>query len=469
MTVAPARVRHAVSARAGGRRRELEFLQRIRHEPDVDAYGGLRIESPAAGGRVDAIRDDEQRHLQRHSHSHSWAVSKAAAPSNDGYVEIWSLIAPPVGTGTIVVTVPAGDAIVGGAVSFTGVDQTAPLGPFTSTFGQSTAPSATVTERVRRDRVRRADVESRLDARGRGFWSDRTLESHQGESRLLRRDGRGQPPIPGDTSVTLSWTTEDDSWAVGAVAVRSAATVEYTLAEGATGAFFDLDILLANPNDTPVLVNITFLEGDGTTLVQSRTLPPLSRTTILVDEIQGLESAEVSTTVSSANGLPIVVERTMRWDETGYGSHTEKAAHGAERTWYFAEGSQGFFHTFLLLANPAPAPNEATVEFLIENGVTVTKTYPLQPTSRFTVDAATIPELRDRSFGMKVTFTQPGMAERAMYFGDVPLFSGGHESAGVPGASTEWFLAEGATGELLHDVPAVREPEHGRRPRRQRT
>ncbi len=79
----------------------------------------------------------------------------------------------------------------------------------------------------------------------------------------------------------------------------------------------------------------------------------------------------------------------------------------------------------------------------------MTKTYPLEPTSRFTVDAATIPELLDRSFGMTVTFANPGAAERAMYFGDTPLFSGGHESAGVPGASTDWFFAEGATGSFF--------------------
>ena len=42
----------------------------------------------------------------------------------------------------------------------------------------------------------------------------------------------------------------------------------------------------------------------------------------------------------------------MRWDATGYGAHAEKASPGAATEWYFAEGSQGFFSTFLLLANP---------------------------------------------------------------------------------------------------------------------
>ena len=44
---------------------------------------------------------------------------------------------------------------------------------------------------------------------------------------------------------------------------------------------------------------------------------------------------------------------------------------------------------------------------------------------------------------------QPGVAERAMYFGENPLFNGGHGSAGVTAPSTEWFLAEGATGGIF--------------------
>jgi hypothetical protein len=47
-----------------------------------------------------------------------------------------------------------------------------------------------------------------------------------------------------------------------------------------------------------------------------------------------------------------------------------------------------------------------------------------------------------------VRATLPIMAERAMYFGTTAtrFWSGGHESAGVASPSTEWFLAEGATG-----------------------
>jgi Domain of unknown function (DUF4394)/Calx-beta domain len=224
--------------------------------------------------------------------------------------------------------------------------------------------------------------------------------------------------------------------------------LSYTLAEGATGTFFDLDLLLANPNSVAVPVDIVYLKSDGTPVGQSLTLGPTSRTTVLVDSIPGLEAAEISSTVTATSGLPIIVERTMRWDSTGYGSHTEKATAGPASRWYFAEGAQGFFHTFYLLANASETSNQVTLQFLLETGTSVTRTYTLSPTSRLTIYAGGIPELVDQSFGATVTFAVPGVAERAMYFG-TPIFDGGHASAGVNAPATSWFLAEGATGSFF--------------------
>jgi hypothetical protein len=41
---------------------------------------------------------------------------------------------------------------------------------------------------------------------------------------------------------------------------------------------------------------------------------------------------------------------------------------------------------------------------------------------------------------------QPGVAERTMYFGDSPLWSGGGAAAGQTSLATRWDFAEGATG-----------------------
>ena len=82
-----------------------------------------------------------------------------------------------------------------------------------------------------------------------------------------------------------------------------------------------------------------------------------------------LGATAFSSTVTSHLGIPIAVERTMRWDATGYGMHTEKAAPALARDWFFAEGAQGFYDTFFLLTNPAPARQHRHVRFFLENGI----------------------------------------------------------------------------------------------------
>jgi hypothetical protein len=184
----------------------------------------------------------------------------------------------------------------------------------------------------------------------------------------------------------------------------------------------------------------------------------MTRLTIAVDDIPFLEDAVFSTEITSDSG-PLVVERTMRWDASGYGAHTDKATQGATHNWYFAEGSEGFFRTFLLLSNPTLDTNVAEVQFLREEEPPLILTFTLAPTTRQTVAALDHPELVGRSFGMRVMFQRPGIAERAMYFGTDPIWTGGHASAGVTLPWQTWFLAEGATGEFFDTFILVANPD----------
>jgi hypothetical protein len=102
--------------------------------------------------------------------------------------------------------------------------------------------------------------------------------------------------------------------------------------------------------------------------------------------------------------------------------------------------------------------NSATVTYLIEGDAPIVRTYPLAASSRFTVDIGQDEALVDRSFGMTVVFDQPGIAERAMYFGTSPLWRAGHESAGAVAPSTSWFLAEGATGSFFETFVLLANP-----------
>jgi hypothetical protein len=232
----------------------------------------------------------------------------------------------------------------------------------------------------------------------------------------------------------------------------------YTLAEGATGAFFTTSILLANPDavaKNPVLTFITpaILAPDGqadsgtpgVTVTQTVTVPPLSQVSVVVDDIPGLASTAVSTQVD-AGGERLIVERTMTWDAAQYGAHTEAALYDPRTRWYFAEGSQGYFDTYLLIGNFESVAAHVTVRCLREDGVVVTRNAVVPPSTRLTFYAGSVPELVGRSFAMVVDADSPVSAERSMYFGSARLFDGGHASAGTPDLATSWFHAEGATG-----------------------
>ncbi len=266
------------------------------------------------------------------------------------------------------------------------------------------------------------------------------------------------PEIGTHGVVTITLAVTDGIDTVTTSFVLSVLERTYYLAEGATGAFFDTWIAIANPNPQTALFEATFLKPDGTTVVRSGGLAAHQQTIIGVDFLTALVDAAFSTVVSATNGQPLVVERTMRWGATRYGAHTEKAAAGAARDWYFAEGSQGYFSTYFLLVNPQPTANVARVTYFRENAPPLLRTYPLAARSRTTIDAGEDAELRNRSFGARVTFDLAGAAERAMYFGSSPLWLGGHASFGTPAPSTTWFLAEGATGSYFTTFVLIANP-----------
>jgi hypothetical protein len=259
---------------------------------------------------------------------------------------------------------------------------------------------------------------------------------------------------PGVNVVTVAATDTNGLTATDVIALTLTA---YYLAEGSTGTFFDTDVAIVNPNTAAAPGTITFLTPEGTAVERTFTAPPRSRQTIAVDAIAGMEQASFATVVTSSSGAPLVVERTMRWDASGYGGHGAEATAPASQ-WHFAEGAQGFFSTYLLLFNPHGEANRATVRYLRQGAVPVTQTHDLAPMARLTVDAGADPALVDQSFGISVTFDRPGLAERAMYFGASPLWRAGHASAGVTQPSASWFFAEGATGPYFETFILISNP-----------
>jgi hypothetical protein len=221
----------------------------------------------------------------------------------------------------------------------------------------------------------------------------------------------------------------------------TAPATSWFLAEGATGPFFDLFILLANPGTTDANVDIRYLLPDGTVLTKSYTVAGESRRTIWVDgeEFPGvgraLANVAVSSTITVTNAVPIVVERTMWfpgpeitpefWTEA---NSSVGATTTADR-WVLADGESGGtrdVQTFVLIANTSSTQRVVRVFQLPDTpnlypGASPFFDVTLPPNSRTTVPLHTLPGWTDRRYGVLVAdfsglFDRVLAVERSMYW-----------------------------------------------------
>ncbi len=226
-------------------------------------------------------------------------------------------------------------------------------------------------------------------------------------------------------------------------------TTQLYFAEGSTGAFFDQRLALFNTGTAAARVLVRYLRpAPASPVTQSLALPGLTRSTIDLEAVPGLENTAVSAVVESDQ--PVVADRTMSWDTRGYGAHAETAVPAPRTTWYFAEGSTaGAFNLFYLLQNPGPIAAHVQVRYLRPAPhATVTRSYTVEPNSRLDVwvnkEGA---ELASTDVSAVVESSAPIIAERAMYLDGGGLgFRAGHDAVGIATPATEWLLAEGATG-----------------------
>jgi hypothetical protein len=306
--------------------------------------------------------------------------------------------------------------------------------PFVTIAGRTSGSSATAAVHWR------TDTGAQGRATGSSFWTATGIPVHAGENRI--------------TVTAINEHGLESSVEV----VVSVASFSYFLAEGSTGEFFDTDVAIANPNDVPAPVVMRFVTADGQVVERSTVVPALGRLVSGVDRIAGLESAAVSAEIVSESALPLSVERSMFWDRGRYGGHSSPAAWEARREWLFAEGSQGYFQTYVLLFNPGADPAQVRLTFMTEDGRNVTADRTVPATSRLTFHAGELPELEGASFSFVVSSDRPIVAERAMYFGTARFGEGGHAAGGIAESAAEWFFAEGATGPLFDTYILVGNP-----------
>lgn len=224
-----------------------------------------------------------------------------------------------------------------------------------------------------------------------------------------------------------------------------AAARTWYFAEGATGAFNEY-LLLANPTDDLVDVQIEYLRPTGAPILQQVRVPRFSRLTVPVNDVPGLAATEVAAIVTSP--VPIVAERATYVSFSDRLFDAGTAGLGAttlSSSWHFAEGATGFFSTFLLLANPGDLDARVTMTYALADGTTITTSHDVAAHSRKTVDASgEDPALAAAAFSTAVSSTQPIATERAMWWGR-PWYEG-DVSQGSTETGTVWAVGEGAEG-----------------------
>ena len=153
----------------------------------------------------------------------------------------------------------------------------------------------------------------------------------------------------------------------------TAPALSWFLAEGATGAFFDMFVLIANPDPTQ--------HGDGAGDLPARqrhdadqdlrggAVEPAHdlrrRRAVPTGRPRLLANAAVSTILTSTNNVPIVVERAMWWPGGAQGpwyeGHNSPGATTTGTVWALAEGEVGGSSgasTYILVANTGAAAGQ---------------------------------------------------------------------------------------------------------------
>jgi hypothetical protein len=233
--------------------------------------------------------------------------------------------------------------------------------------------------------------------------------------RAMYLDRPGQPFAAGHESAGV--TSPSNNW---------------FLAEGATGSFFEMFVLIANPNASTSNVTVDYLLTNGTVLTKTYAVAANSRFTIWVDEEQfpdlsgnrALSNASCSMRVRSTNNVPIIVERAMWWPQPNwYEAHNAPGTTVTGTRWALAGGEVGganALQTFVLVANTSATAGQARVTIYFEDGTSLQSTITLLANSRSNVSIGdTFPTSNGRRFGiivdsLGVTPAQL-VVERAMY------------------------------------------------------
>lgn len=238
----------------------------------------------------------------------------------------------------------------------------------------------------------------------------------------------------------------------------------WLFAEGSTSPVlpFEEEILIGNPNGTQANVTFTFLRDDGSApIVVPVTVMRQSRQGF---NVQGMVGDLNGVALEVTSDIDIVVERSMYWGGGRFNfpqlgsrpitdmraGHNSAGVNETRTSWSFAEGSAGFFQTYILVSNPSATSATVAVKYLTSLGEELSETREIAAGARQTFFANEALGALGRpqvDFATEViALNGVGVvAERAMYWNG---FAGGHSAVGVA-PRPSWLFAEGVQAPIL--------------------
>jgi len=258
---------------------------------------------------------------------------------------------------------------------------------------------------------------------------------------------------------TMWWTGQGALSPDGHCSIGVNAPAEtWYLPEGCSAYGFETWLLVQNPNDTDATCQVTYMTGeDATGAAESKTfekkIPANSRATYNMADDIGQRNASIKVD----SDLPVIPERSMYRNSRREG-HDSIGATTPETDYYLAEGTCAHgFETYLLVQNPGDSEARVTVTYMTGGGPVPQPPFKMPPDSRETIRVNDV--LPDTDFSIAVSADKPIVAERAMYWGaDTPLGEASHDTVGLAGPHTTFYLPDGKTADGHETYTLVANP-----------
>lgn len=196
-----------------------------------------------------------------------------------------------------------------------------------------------------------------------------------------------------------------------AISGVNAGSRAWFFAEGRTsfrGLRADTFLLIQNPNATQVDATITLFATDGRVTTFTVGLLPTSRRTIFLNPIlSGSFGIRVQATAD------VMAERSVFFGNEPLGAFATQGAAALTTGWNLAEGeTRPPFDELISILNPQSQAMTARIDFLLENGQTITRTFNVNPNSKLEI---LVDQFVSGANSARITTSLPSVVERTMF------------------------------------------------------